>query len=178
MGCLKIQGNKAACTSAISSLRQKWSSPCGTDHYLREFIRCCWLFHHSCSHKKTWDGRYCDWQTPWSGTAPAHIFKVMFGKLCPEAALACGWCGVYGAFPSVWYSFLKHLEENKPQCLQTSVVLFFFSYLGALNPFVFLLLKMKTELCNCTQLPVPAVLRSAQAKTWIASPSSPWRQSS
>lgn len=87
-------------------------------HYLREFICCCWLFHHSSSRNKTWDGCYYDWWAPWWGSTPSHVFKVTFGQLCPEAALACGWWGVHGAFPSIWDSFLDHLEGNKPHCLQ------------------------------------------------------------
>lgn len=119
-----MQGNKAACTSAICVLRTKQSSPCGRDPLSQRVYLLLLVFHHSSSHNKTWDGCYYGWWAPWWGTTPSHVFKVTFGQLCPEAALACGWWGVHGAFPSIWDSFLDHLEGNKPHCLQTSVGFF------------------------------------------------------
>lgn len=87
-------------------------SPCGRDPLSQRACFCCWHFHHSSSHNKIRDGRSYHCWAPWLGAAPSRVFKVTFGQLCPEAALACGWCGVHGAFPSVWNSFLKYLEGN------------------------------------------------------------------
>lgn len=151
-------------------------------HYFRKFI-CCWLFYHSSSHNKhemevTTTGEHLGlaphravflrWHldnfVPKPQVAPMlplHVAGVVFMVLVPLSETP------WSVEEKINLSACKH-----PCCF------FFFFPLGVLNPFVFLLLKMKTELYNCTQFPVPSVLRSTQAKSWVASPSSPWRQSS